>query len=420
MGRRLGDPEDPLLVSVRSGAKHSMPGMMETVLNIGLNDESVQGLARQSDDERFAMDSYRRLLQMFGDDRARHRRRGVLRRARRASRSAAAPPRTPDLGVEDLRELVATYKQRIEEHAGRGFPQDPREQMDLAVARRLRLLEHRARRALPPPGADPRGPRHRGEHPGDGVRQPRAELRLRAWRSPATRRRAARACTATTSRTPRARTSSPASATPSRWPTSARSTGPSHDELLEIMATLEHHYRDMCDIEFTVEQGKLWMLQTRVGKRTPEAAFRIAVHMVDEGLIDLDEALRRVNGAQLAQLMFPRFDENAERDAARHGHERLPRRGGRQGRLRLGDGRRVGRARRGRDPGPQGDQPRRPARHGGRPRRADQPRRQDLARRRRGPRHGPHLRVRRRGARRSTLRARRSPSATGRCSTRAT
>ena len=91
----------------------------------------------------------------------------------------------------------------------------------------------------------------------------------------------------------------------------------SHDELLDIMATLEKHYLDMCDIEFTVEHGKLWMLQTRVGKRTPEAAFRIAVHMVDEGLIDMDEALRRVNGEQLANLMFPRFDDNGRAGAAR-------------------------------------------------------------------------------------------------------
>ena len=133
------------------------------------------------------------------------------------------------------------------------------------------------------------------------------------------------------------------------------------------MTRLERHYRDMCDIEFTVERGKLWMLQTRVGKRTPEAAFRIAVHMVDEGLIDMDEALRRVTGEQLAQLMFPRFDESAEPHAARHGHERLPGRRRRQGGLRLRHRRGVGRARRGRDPGPQGDQPRRPARHDRRP-----------------------------------------------------
>ena len=111
------------------------------------------------------------------------------------------------------------------------------------------------------------------------------------------------------------------------------------------MATLEHHYRDMCDIEFTVEHGKLWMLQTRVGKRTPEAAFRIAVHMADEGLIDLDEALRRVTGEQLAQLMFPRFDATADRELLATGHERLARRGRRQGRLRLRDRGRVGRAR---------------------------------------------------------------------------
>ena len=105
----------------------------------------------------------------------------------------------------------------------------------------------------------------------------------------------------------------------------------SHDDLMRIMARLERHYRDMCDIEFTVERGKLWMLQTRVGKRTPEAAFRIAIHMVDEGLIDLDEAVLRVTGAQLAQLMFPRFDERRRAHPARDGHERLPRRGRRQG-----------------------------------------------------------------------------------------
>ena len=98
----------------------------------------------------------------------------------------------------------------------------------------------------------------------------------------------------------------------------------SHDELLAIMATLEHHYKDMCDIEFTVERGKLWMLQTRVGKRTPEAAFRIAVHMADEGLIDMDEALRRVNGEQLANLMFPRFDEKAERTLLAKGMNASP------------------------------------------------------------------------------------------------
>ena len=237
---------------------------------------------------------------------------------------------------------------------------------------------------------------------------------------PRPRQRRARASTATTCRTRRARTSSPASATPSPLADLEEIDKASYDELLEIMSTLEKHYRDMCDIEFTVESGKLWMLQTRVGKRTAEAAFRIAVHMVDEGLIDLDEALRRVTGAQLAQLMFPRFDDEGRAHAARQGHERLARRGRRQGGVRLGHRRRVGRARRGRDPGPQGDQPRRPARHGRRPGHPHQPRRQDLARRRRRPRHGPHLRVRRRGARRRHPRGRVHACAAARPSPRAT
>ncbi|HET6666349.1 MAG TPA: PEP/pyruvate-binding domain-containing protein, partial [Intrasporangium sp.] len=132
MGRRLGDPADPLLVSVRSGAKFSMPGMMETVLNIGLNDESVQGLGAQSEDDRFATDSYRRLLQMFGSTVLGIEGEVFAHELDELKKSRGTTEDT-DLGVEDLRELVATYKKLIEEHAGRPFPQDPREQMDLAV-----------------------------------------------------------------------------------------------------------------------------------------------------------------------------------------------------------------------------------------------------------------------------------------------
>ncbi|MGZ6746216.1 MAG: PEP/pyruvate-binding domain-containing protein, partial [Nocardioides sp.] len=132
MGRRLGDPGDPLLVSVRSGAKFSMPGMMETVLNIGLNDASVEGLAAQSEDERFAVDSYRRLLQMFGST-VLGLESEVFSEALDALKAERGTTADLDLGVDDLRALVATYQQAILEHAGRPFPQDPREQMDLAV-----------------------------------------------------------------------------------------------------------------------------------------------------------------------------------------------------------------------------------------------------------------------------------------------
>ena len=191
MGRRLGDGEDPLLVSVRSGAKFSMPGMMETVLNIGLNDSSVDGLARTSGSERFAYDSYRRLLQMYGAtvlgidssafadelDTAKHER-GVTADV--------------DLDADALRALVATYQRIIEERSGRTFPQDPFEQLDGRGARGLRLLEHRAGRALPPPGAHPRGPGDRGQRAGHGVRQPGRVLGLRGLLHPRPVDRAAR------------------------------------------------------------------------------------------------------------------------------------------------------------------------------------------------------------------------------------
>ena len=293
MGRRLGEPGDPLLVSVRSGAAVSMPGMMETVLNVGLNDESVRGLAEQSHDERFAMDSYRRLLQMFGAtvlgidsevfskalDRLK-KDRGTTVRHRPRRRGPPWPGR--DLQAGDPR-------------ARRPWlPAGPARAARAGDARGLRLVEHRARRPLPPPGAHRRGHGYGGQRAGDGVRQPRRRLGLGRRLHPRPGVRATRACTATTCRTPRARTSSPGSATPCRWPTWSRSTRRRTTGCSTIMDTLEKHYRDMCDIEFTVERGKLWMLQTRVGKRTPEAAFRIGRHMTDEGLIDTDESLRRV------------------------------------------------------------------------------------------------------------------------------
>ena len=167
---------------------------------------------------------------------------------------------------------------------------------------------------------------------------------------------------------------------------------------MQIMETLETHYKDLCDIEFTIERGQLWMLQTRVGKRTAGAAFRIATQLVDQGLIDEAEALQRVNGAQLAQLMFPRFDDGADSRAARPGHRRLAGRGGRQGRLRLVHRRQVVALGREGHPDPPRDQPRRPRRHDRRRGHPHLARRQDLARRRRRPRHGQDLCLRRRGA----------------------
>jgi pyruvate,orthophosphate dikinase len=322
MGRGLGDPADPLLVSVRSGAKYSMPGMMETVLNIGLNDESVVGLGRQSDDDRFAMDSYRRLLQMFGSTVL-----GiegeVFAHELDQLKERRSTTEDTDLGVDDLRELVASYKELIEKHAGRPFPQDPREQMDLAVRAVFdswnteRAVLYRRQEQIP----DDLGTAvniqamvfgNRGLTSGSGVcftRDPAsgAQGEYGDYLQNAQGEDVVAGIRNTVSLADLGEIDKAA-----------------HDELLAIMKKLEQHYRDMCDIEFTIERGKLWMLQTRVGKRTPEAAFRIAVRMAEEGLIDYDEALDRVTGAQLAQLMFPRFDEKADRELIAKGMNASP------------------------------------------------------------------------------------------------
>ena len=323
IGRKLGQPDGPLLVSVRSGAKFSMPGMMETVLNVGLNDESVHGLAAMTDgDERFAYDSYRRLLQMFGstvlgiEASVFHDELDRLKESRGVANDV-------ELGVEDLTGLVSTYQRIIEERTGSPFPQDPREQMDRAI------------RAV-----------------FDSWNTERAVLYRRQERIPADLGTAVNIVAMVfgnggdDSGTGVAFTRDPASGAQGIYGdylqnaqgedvvAGIRNTVPladleridkkSYDELLGIMTTLEEHYRDLCDIEFTVERGKLWMLQTRVGKRTAEAAFRIACQLVDQGLIDMDEAVRRVNGAQLAQLMFPRFDVDADRQLIAKGMNASP------------------------------------------------------------------------------------------------
>ena len=312
LGKRLGQSDDPLLVSVRSGAKFSMPGMMETVLNVGLNDESVKGLANKANgDERFAYDSYRRLIAMFGAT-VLGIEAPVFDHALEDLKARCGTKNDQDLSAEDLRELVATFKKLIKDHTGSDFPQDPRRQLDMAV------------RAV-----------------FDSWNTERAVLYRRREQIPADLGTAVNICTMVygncgmDSGTGVAFTRNPASGDQGIYGdylqnaqgedvvAGIRNTVPlgdleaidksSYDELLAIMQTLEEHYKDLCDIEFTIERGKLWMLQTRVGKRTAEAAFRIACQLVDQGLIDMDEAVRRVNGAQLAQLMFPRFDADAER-----------------------------------------------------------------------------------------------------------
>ncbi|WP_405688060.1 pyruvate, phosphate dikinase [Streptomyces sp. NBC_00057] len=310
MGKKLGQADDPLLVSVRSGAKFSMPGMMDTVLNIGLSDESVVGLTAQAGDERFAWDSYRRLIQMFGKTVL-----GVdgdlFEEALEAAKEAKGVTVDVDLDAADLKKLVKQFKKIVSRDAGRDFPQDPREQMDLAIKAVF-----------------------------DSWNTDRAKLYRRQERIPGDLGTAVNICSMVfgnlgpDSGTGVAFTRDPASGHQGVYGdylqnaqgedvvAGIRNTVPladlesidkkSYDQLMQIMETLETHYKDLCDIEFTIERGQLWMLQTRVGKRTAGAAFRIATQLVDQGLIDEAEALQRVNGAQLAQLMFPRFDEEAK------------------------------------------------------------------------------------------------------------
>lgn len=322
MGRRLGDPSDPLLVSVRSGAKFSMPGMMETVLNIGLNDESVLGLAAVSGNERFAWDSYRRLIQMFGktvldiDG-------DLFSDALDELKAERGVKGDTDLTAEDLKGLVDTFKGIVKEQTGNDFPQDPRTQMDMGIEAVFRSWNTE-----------------------------RARIYRRRERIPHDLGTAVNICTMVfgnmgeNSGTGVCFTRDPSSGHSGVYgdylenaqgedvvagirntlalSDLERINKPVYDELRAIMRKLETHYRDMCDIEFTVERGKLWMLQTRVGKRTAGAAFRIATQLLGEKLITRDEALGRVTGDQLTQLMFPQFDAKAEKELIARGMAASP------------------------------------------------------------------------------------------------
>ncbi|NED98399.1 pyruvate, phosphate dikinase [Phytoactinopolyspora alkaliphila] len=322
IGKRLGDPEDPLLVSVRSGAKFSMPGMMETVLNVGLTDISVIGLAARSGDERFAWDSYRRLVQMYGktvlgidgghfDERI---------EARKKARKVDADV---DLDVSDMKRLVDEFKDIVLDESGRPFPQDPRQQLDLAVCAVFeswnteRAKLYRRQERIP----DDLGTAVNVCAMVFGNLGPDSGTGVAFTRDPATGAQGVYG-----DYLPNAQGEDVVAGIRNTLSLAdlERIDKASYDELLRIMETLERHYLDLCDIEFTIERGKLWMLQTRVGKRTPAAAFRVAAQLVDEGLIDDDEALRRVRGEQLAQLMFPQFDPAAPREVIAAGMAASP------------------------------------------------------------------------------------------------
>jgi pyruvate,orthophosphate dikinase len=322
MGKQLGAASDPLLVSVRSGAPFSMPGMMDTVLNLGLNDESVKGLAQQTGNERFAYDSYRRFVQMFGKivldvpgD--------VFEEALHELVESKHMHVDTDLDAADLAGLVETFKGIVRAHAGIEFPADPLEQLGHAIEAVFkswngkRAQDYRRFEGI----ADDLGTAvnvqtmvfgNKGEDSGTGVAftrnpstgesKPYGDFLVNAQGEDVVAG---------------IRITEPLESMSDHFPEP-------HEQLLGVMKQLENHYRDMCDIEFTIEQGRLFMLQTRVGKRTAAAALRMAVEMVDEGLIDQREAVLRIEPAQLDQLLHPQFDPKAKFDVIAKGLNASP------------------------------------------------------------------------------------------------
>jgi len=307
MGKSLGDPGDPLLVSVRSGAKFSMPGMMDTVLNLGLNDESVVGLAHTTGDERFAYDSYRRFVAMYG--------RIVLGLpgeeldARfEAAKELANVTSDAEVPVELLVYLVRSYQQVVERETGQPFPQDPADQLRGAIEAVLRswngarAIVYRNRERIP----HELGTAVNVQAMVFGNRDEQSGTGVGFTRDPATGAQGSYGDFLVNAQgedvVAGIRKTEPLAALGDRFPSV-------YAELLGIFARLEHHYRDMCDTEFTIEQGKLWMLQTRVGKRTGTAALKMAVDMTSDPAIGLsrEEAVMRLSGDQLDQVLHPQF-----------------------------------------------------------------------------------------------------------------
>src|SRR6266550_4233585 len=321
-GKRFGDAGDPLLVSVRSGAAVSMPGMMDTILNLGLNDEAVEGLAATTDNPRFAFDSYRRLIQMYGEvvdgvDAQR------FERALTDLKSERGVQQDVELSADDLRELVATFKHIYEEEVGQPFPQDARRQLGRAVKAVF-----------------------------DSWDTPRAQVYRRANRIPEDLGTAVNVVQmvfgnkGATSGTGVAFTRDPSTGeqglygefladaqgedvvagirTPEPLARMEQRMPEPFEQLLATMRRLEEHYRDMQDIEFTVEDGRLYLLQTRSAKRTAAAALKAAVQMVDEGLITREEAVSRIDPGQLDQLLHPMIHPRAELEVAARGLNASP------------------------------------------------------------------------------------------------
>ena len=317
IGKGLGDAEDPLLVSVRSGAAVSMPGMMDTVLNLGINDDAVEAFAHSTGDERFAYDSYRRFIQMFGDvvlD-VEH---GKFEEALESLKEERGAEDDTDLTADDFKELIESYKKIVQDQIGQSFPQDPREQLKLAIE------------AVFDSWDNPRAKRYRKEYglPDDlgtavtvqamvfGNMGDTSSTGVVFTRDPSSGEQglfgeflmnAQGEDVVAGIRTPK-----PIAEMEEFLPNA-------FEELLETMQRLENEYREMQDIEFTVERDKLYMLQTRTGKRTAVAALKIAREMADEGIISREEAVMRIDPSQLNQVLHPYIDPEADLEVLAEG-----------------------------------------------------------------------------------------------------
>ena len=324
MGAKFGDAENPLLVSVRSGARVSMPGMMDTVLNLGLNDTTVQGVIKKTGNPRFAYDSYRRFVAMYGDvvmgmqpeteDDA-----DPFEEIMEAKKHARGVKLDTELSADDLKELVAEFKAAIKSRTGSAFPEDPMAQLwgavgavfgswnnDRAIVyRKLQQIPHEWGTAV---NVQSMVYGNMGEDCGTGVA---------FTRDPATGEKHLYGEYLINAQ---GEDVVAGTRTPEKIEQLAKAMPAVYKQFEEICQTLEKHYRDMQDMEFTIQKGRLWMLQTRVGKRTGAAAFRIAVDMVEEGLISKEEALMRVQPDQLNQLLRPVFDPEEKRKAVHNGN----------------------------------------------------------------------------------------------------
>jgi len=329
VGKGFGDASDPLLVSVRSGAAISMPGMMDTVLNLGLNDETVEGLAKVSEDARFAWDSYRRFIQMYSDvvlglDH------GLFEEALEIAKEDNGYYADTELSADEWRALVDEFKQIVEREQGRPFPQDPQDQLWGAIGavfdswdterakiyRRLNDIPHDMGTAV---NVQAMVFGNMGDtsatgvaftrNPSTGEREIYGEYLVNAQGEDVV----------AGIRTPQYLTKQAREEAGADKPSMEEQLPDAYEQLARVFDLLEGHYRDMQDIEFTVERGTLWMLQTRTGKRTAKAALKMAVDMEGEGLIDREEAVGRIDPMALDQLLHPTLDPDAERNVLTKG-----------------------------------------------------------------------------------------------------